>query len=141
MKFDEPTPLPSAVDLPYVLSTRLKDFLKGALAENLARPLPSVAFDTPPLPAVAGGSVLASKIVFAPRTFSMPQDIFDLSRPFEKPMSIVPPLTFREAKLSPWWPQYKGAMDVEYGGLTENRTYDVVKRNSMPRGTNLIRGK
>ena len=32
-------------------------------------------------------------------------------------------------------------MDVEYGGLTENRTYDVVKRISMPRGTNLIRGK
>ena len=56
-------------------------------------------------------------------------------------MSIGPPLTFREAKLSPWWPQYKGAMDVEYGGLTENRTYDVVKRISMPRGTNLIRGK
>ena len=50
LKFDEPTPLPSAVDLPYVLPTRLKDFLKGALAENLARPLPSVAVDPPPCP-------------------------------------------------------------------------------------------
>ena len=57
LKFDEPTPL----DLPYVLPTRLKDFLKSAWAENLARPLPSVAVEPPPLPAVAGGSVLASK--------------------------------------------------------------------------------
>ena len=144
------------MDLPYVLPTRLKDYLKGVLAENLARPLPSVAVDPPPVPAVAGGNVLASKTMFAPRTFSMPpvdflprgnfskapeENVFDLSRPFEKPMSIGPPPTFREAKLSPWWPQYKGAMDVEYGGLTENRTYDVVKRISMPRGTNLIRGK
>ena len=56
-------------------------------------------------------------------------------------MSIGPPETLREARLSPWWAQYKAAMDVEMDGHKENSTWEVVDRGKMPRGTNLIRGK
>ena len=107
---------------------------------------------TPPLVArpQGPGKVLASQVqkVLAPAAvfrgnFSKApeQEIFDMARPMEKPMSIGPPETLREARLSPWWPQYKEAMGVEICGHTENGTWIVVSRQRMPRGTNLIRGK
>lgn len=66
---------------------------------------------------------------------------FDLASPLDKPLSIGPPLTLGDARRSPWWPQYKAGMTVEFDGHIENETWIVVPRSRMPRGTNLIRGK
>jgi hypothetical protein len=46
------------------------------------------------------------------------------SDPFLKPVGIPPPVTLREARLSPWWPQYRAAMDVEYQGHRKNGTWE-----------------
>ena len=56
-------------------------------------------------------------------------------------MSIGPPLTFGDVLRSPWRPQYQDAMKKEMAGHAENKTWTVVPRSQMPRGTNLIRGK
>jgi hypothetical protein len=61
--------------------------------------------------------------------------------PRDKPISIPPPQTLREAQLSPWWPEYKDAMHVEYDGIIENNTWEIVLRSQMPSGANLVRGK
>jgi hypothetical protein len=75
--------------------------------------------------------------------FSKTPDLqkFDTGNPLEKPISIPPPQTIREAVLSPWWPQYKEAMKVEYDGAVQNGTWTLIPRSDMPPGSNLIRGK
>lgn len=65
----------------------------------------------------------------------------DLKNPLEKLASIPPPETLREARLSPWWPQYQQAMQVEYDGHLENKTWQIIPRSEMPKGANLILGK
>ena len=61
--------------------------------------------------------------------------------PFMKPISIPPPATLRAAKLSPWWPQYKAATIVENDGHLKNRTWELVKKSSIPYGKSILRGK
>lgn len=61
--------------------------------------------------------------------------------PVDKPMSIPPPKTLREAKLSPWWPQYKRGTEEEIAGLERNQTWDLVPISDVPKGKNIIRGK
>jgi hypothetical protein len=61
--------------------------------------------------------------------------------PFMKPIGIPPPATLREARLSPWWPEYKKAMQVEYEGHIENGTWELVERFTIPFGKNILRGK
>jgi hypothetical protein len=63
------------------------------------------------------------------------------SDPFLKPVGIPPPATLREARLSPWSPQYKLAMDVEFQGHMKNGTWALVKKASIPFGKNILRGK
>ena len=106
-------------------------------AENWCSPAVHVASYDPPLVARPQGpeKVLVSQTqkVARPPAIShgnfskVPEEeIFDLARPMEKPMSIGPPETLREARLSPWWPQYKAAMVVEIDGHVENQTWIVV---------------
>ena len=59
----------------------------------------------------------------------------------EKPACIPPPKTLREAKLSPWWPQYKRAAEEEISGLEKNFTWVLVPISTVPRGKNILRGK
>ena len=72
---------------------------------------------------------------------------FDLFLPrgkdvsFDKPLSISPPATLREAKLSPWWPYYKKAIQAEYDGHLESKTWETVPLKSVPFGKNILRGK
>ena len=61
--------------------------------------------------------------------------------PFLKPVGIPPPATLREARLSPWWPQYQAAMDVEFQGHLKNGTWELVEKSTIPFGKNLLRGK
>ena len=61
--------------------------------------------------------------------------------PFEKPISIPPPKTFREAKLGPWWLEYEKATKVEYDGHVANRTWTLVPRSTVPPGKTILRGK
>ena len=61
--------------------------------------------------------------------------------PFLKPVGIPPPATLREARLSPWWPQYQIAAGVEYDGHIKNGTWELVEKSSIPRGKNILRGK
>lgn len=42
---------------------------------------------------------------------------------FHKPIAIAPPATLLEAKLSPWWPFYKTAIQAEYDGHIESGTW------------------
>ena len=49
-------------------------------------------------------------------------------------MSIPPPATL----LSPWWPQYQSASDLEYKGHIEAGTWELVP---YPVGKNVLRGK
>ena len=59
----------------------------------------------------------------------------------EKPASVPPPKTLREAKLSPWWPQYKKAAEVEFTGLEKNGTWELCPISKVPKGKNILRGK
>jgi hypothetical protein len=59
---------------------------------------------------------------------------------FDKPMSISPPATLREAKLSPWWPHYKKAIQAEYDGHLESKTWPMPLKN-VSFGKNILRGK
>jgi hypothetical protein len=61
--------------------------------------------------------------------------------PFEKPLSIAPPATLREAMLSPWWPFYKKAIQAEYDGLLESKTFEKMLLKDVPKGKNILRGK
>ena len=65
----------------------------------------------------------------------------DLKDPFAKPISIGPPKTLREARLSPWWPQYRAAAQVEYDGHLLSKTWELVPKGSVPKGKNILRGK
>ena len=55
------------------------------------------------------------------------EKLFDPKNAFEKPLAIGPPETFREAKLSPCWPQYKAAAQAEYDGHVELENYSERK--------------
>jgi hypothetical protein len=59
----------------------------------------------------------------------------------EKPISILPPETLREARVSPWWPQYKKACEAEMEGHEKNGTWELVPISSVPQGKNILRGK
>ena len=52
-----------------------------------------------------------------------------------------PPKTLREARLSPWWPQYEAACKVDYDGHIQNGTWDLVPLSDVPPGKNILRGK
>jgi hypothetical protein len=69
------------------------------------------------------------------------EKIFDSKNAFEKPLAIGPPETYREAKLSPWWPQYKLAAQAEYDGHVEAGTWKIIPREKVPFGKNILRGK
>ena len=64
----------------------------------------------------------------------------NFSDPFDKPMGAPPPETLREARLSPWWPQYKEAMQKEYDGHIKSGTWELVSKQSIPKGKNILRG-
>ena len=51
---------------------------------------------------------------------------------FDKPLAIAPPATLREAKLSPWWPFYKVAIQTEYDGHIESGTWEKVLLKNVP---------
>jgi hypothetical protein len=63
------------------------------------------------------------------------------TKPADKPTYIPPPKNLREAMLSPWWPQYKIAAQVEIEGLEKNQTWELVPITQVPRGKNILRGK
>ena len=65
----------------------------------------------------------------------------NFSDPYDKPMGVPPPKTLREARLSPWWPQYKEAMQKEYDGHVKSGTWELVSKESIPKGKNILRGK
>ena len=66
----------------------------------------------------------------------------DLKKPnFDKPLAIAPPATLREAKLSPWWPFYKVAIQTEYDGHIESGTWEKVLLKNVPPNRNILRGK
>ena len=60
---------------------------------------------------------------------------------FDKPLSIAPPATLREAKLSPWWPLYKIAIQAEYDGFLASNTFEKVLLKNVPKAKNILRGK
>jgi hypothetical protein len=61
--------------------------------------------------------------------------------PFKKPIGIPAPATLREARLSPWWPEYKKASQLEYDGLLKNKTWELVPVSAVPKGKTIIKGK
>ena len=69
------------------------------------------------------------------------QENLNLQDPFLKPISIGPPKTLREARLSPWWPQYHAAAQTEYDGHIRSKTWELVPKSSIPKGKNILRGK
>ena len=56
-------------------------------------------------------------------------------------MGIPPPATLREARLSPWWPEYRKAIQVEYDGHISNGTWELIKKSAIPKGKNILKGK
>ena len=59
----------------------------------------------------------------------------------DKPVGIPPPKTLREARLCPWWPQYKKAAKIEFDGHQKSGTWKLVPKSSIPPGRSLLRGK
>ena len=48
-----------------------------------------------------------------------------------------PPKTLGEARKNDFWEGYKGAIQEEIKSLEENKTWELVDLNSLPRGTNI----
>ena len=69
------------------------------------------------------------------------EELTMLTNSDEKPMSIPPPSTLREARQSPWWPRYKRAAEEEIEGHLKNQTWELVLISSIPYGRNILRGK
>ena len=61
--------------------------------------------------------------------------------PLNKPVGIPPPKTLREARLCPWWKQYKAAAQVEFDGHVKSKTWELVPRKSVPADRSILRGK
>jgi hypothetical protein len=72
---------------------------------------------------------------------TQPTPTMKLGQPFEKPIGIMPPKTLWEARISPWWPQYREAAQREYDGHLKSGTWEVVPRDSVPKTKNILRGK
>jgi len=51
------------------------------------------------------------------------------------------PKTLGEARKSIFWDGFQGAIEVELKSLEENKTWEYINRNSLPRGTNILRSK
>jgi hypothetical protein len=47
----------------------------------------------------------------------------------------------REAKLSPWWADYRKAAEDEIAGLEKRGTWELVPIADVPKGKNILRGK
>jgi hypothetical protein len=67
--------------------------------------------------------------------------IVDVKDPFSKPIGIMPPKTLWEARISPWWKEYRAAAQKEYDGHLKSGTWLVVPRETVPPGKNILRGK
>ena len=102
--------------------TRLKDFLKNMLEKGEAVPSASV-----------NSAANFSTIV--------PEKFPDQGGIFQKPLSIAPPATLREARLSPWWKFYEEAIQNEYDGHLESGTWEKILLKNVPPGKNILRGK
>jgi hypothetical protein len=64
-----------------------------------------------------------------------------VSKPKDKPASVPPPKTFKQALKSPWRADYLAAAKKEYDGHMANGTWELVPRASVPPGKNILRGK
>src|SRR6478672_4716376 len=92
------------------------------------------------LPPSPRGGVIGCNLLTILPTWKMTKPP-DLKDPFAKPISIGPPKALREARLSPWWPQYRAAAQVEYDGHLLSKTWELVPRSSVPKGKNILRDK
>ena len=59
----------------------------------------------------------------------------------QKPMEILPPKTLWEAKMCPWWSDYRKAMQIEYDGHLKAGTWEEVPLASLPKSRNILRSK
>ncbi len=99
--------------------------------------------NTPLSPSLPPAPVLRRSERLAQLQFSSvePEVAPNFSQPYDKPVGIAPPKTYREASLSPWWPQYKEAAQKEVDGHVLSRTWELVLKKDVPHGKNVIRGK
>lgn len=74
-------------------------------------------------------------------TLLQPVDTASPSRNKDKPSTVPPPSSYKEAMRSPWAAEYKQALQVELEGHTQNGTWEVVKRSEVPKGRNILKGK
>ena len=113
--------------------SNLKNFWRNAMTNGGGVQPPSAPLPDPPI--LRRSARLANFSQVEEHIENVPLD------PFDKPISIPPPKTFREAKLSPWWPEYLKASQAEYDGHIENKTWVLVPRSSVPPDKNILRGK
>jgi len=57
------------------------------------------------------------------------------------PKDLLPPSTLGQAKKSPFWPGFEKAIQSELESLEQNKTWDVVNWNEIPRGSNILNSK
>lgn len=140
------------VELPKEKS-QLRNFWEGKLVgpevkiEPPPEPVQPVRVEIVPVPVVGEGLRRSARIAELPvknyaqlATVSNSGGIKGLA-PEDKPSTIPPPKTLREAKLSPWWPQYEKACRDEIEGHEKNGTWELVPLSSVPRNKNILRGK
>jgi hypothetical protein len=70
-------------------------------------------------------------LIFEAKTSSLPP----------VPKDLLPPSTLGQAKRSPWWSGFEGAIRSELKALEDNKTWDAVDRSEVPRGRNILRSK
>ena len=123
------------------ISTKLQEFWKQKISSGCSTSLPA-----PPPPA-PGNSVeglrRSQRLRELQNNFThVEKDIQKIPvDPILKPLEIPPPKTLKEARLSPWWPQYEEAAQKEYDGHLKNGTWTLVPISSIPPGKNILRGK
>ena len=81
------------------------------------------------------------KIFSVEQKYAEVGELVEVSAEQDKPISIPPPKTFREAMLSPWRKQYFQAAQKEIDGHVKSETWTLIPRSQLPRGKNILRGK
>lgn len=120
---------------------RTHDFWKGVLAS--VEPTPPATPAPPAVSPIAPGLRRSERLSLPKGNFTNVehQEPLDLKNPIDKPVGIGPPISFKEAQISPWWPQYKDAAQVEFDGHIKSGTWVLVPKSAVPFGKNILRGK
>jgi hypothetical protein len=119
------------------------EILPASLAEKPPLPAKEIISNVPPIPKYDSvGTKNFWKTVMPKIDLAESGQVPEIANgALEKPVSIPPPKSFKEAMVSPWRKNYFDAAKMEFDGHCQAKTWILVPRTEIPKGKNILRGK